>query len=186
MPSIDEPITFDNLNDEGGEGSTDNVGADTVDPNSVGMDDIDLNDDGKEINGNDIPDLNDDKEPTDGADDGVGADADDVDSLGDSVDPIGDSVFEDDQQQQVDIEPPKWVDIETTKNRFQSEHQDKFILKASRLSAKQGDKTKWVAKLVLNNKIIDDGIVWVDNNIDAKQFIQNKADRLIERFNSIN
>ncbi len=75
----------------------------------------------------------------------------------------------------------KWTAIPTDNNELKSKHVGGFILRARSLSAKQGKKTKYMTQLFKDKKILEKGVIWIDDDKDPLTFLQNISDRVLNR-----
>lgn len=121
-----------------------------------------------------------------------------IDPLGDIG--LGDSDFESelendsldlpDDSGEPKIIPPeeqvKWTAVPQENGDIWSEHVNGYVLRARPLSAQQGDKRKYAAQLFKDNKIMEKGTIWVDNNADARDILHNIADRILDRLGLVN
>jgi hypothetical protein len=85
---------------------------------------------------------------------------------------------------QTPIEPEKqvkWTIIPTDNNELKSQHVSGFILRAKPLSAKKGEKIKYITQLYKSNKILEKGVIWIDHTKDPITFLQNISDRILNR-----
>lgn len=136
--------------------------------------------------------------------------ADEVDISDEEIDPIGDAALDElGGSELTDIEfdaelaepefpgvkeaefiPPeqqvRWTAVPQENGDIWSEHVDGFVLRARPLSAQQGDKIKYIAQLFKNNKMIEKGVIWVDQNTDAREYLQNVSDRILDRMGLVN
>jgi len=131
---------------------------------------------------------------------------DDLDFEDDEVDPIGDiglgdSEFEselmddspdlpeDEEEKEEFIAPEeqvRWTVVPQENGDIWTEHVNGFILRARPLSAKQGSKIKYSVQLFKDQKIIEKGIIWIDREKDATEYLQNIADRILDRLGLTN
>ena len=136
--------------------------------------------------------------------------SDDIDIDDDEIDPVGDFNLsgiskkeaqsnkpdldlgpEIDTTEEVDDIPiapevmVKWTPVSTDNGEIISKHIDGYVLRAKPLSAKSGSKNKYIVQLH-KGKIIEKGIIWVDNNRDAREFLQNVSDRILDRTGLVN
>ena len=95
-----------------------------------------------------------------------------------------------DQDQEINMVAPeeqiKWTSIPQENGDIWSEHINGFILRARPLSSKKGEKIKYTAQLFKNNKMVESGVIWIDKNKDAREFLQNISDRILDRLNLVN
>lgn len=93
-------------------------------------------------------------------------------------------------EEETEFTPPeeqiKWTVIPQENKKIRSEHINGFILQAHPLSSKQGDKIKYVAQLSKDGKMINKGVIWINKNKDVHEFLQNIADRILDRLNLMN
>lgn len=143
-------------------------------------------------------------------------DEDIVDIGDEEIDPIGDAALDDDEdlddeefdmeldnnnddddlpdafteEEPIDMVPPeeivRWNPVPQENGDIWSEHTDGFVLRARPLSAQQDDKIKYVAQLYKNDKTIEKGVIYIDQNVDAQEYLQNIADRILDRLNLVN
>ena len=129
---------------------------------------------------------------------------DDIDIGDEEIDPMGDDVLggglEDDEfsdeleddslfgepEMVAPEEQVKWTTVQQENGDIWSEHESGFVLRARPLSTKQGSKLKYSAQLFKNNKMVDKGTIWVEKGADATEFLQNVADRILDRHGLVN
>lgn len=129
---------------------------------------------------------------------------DDLDIGDDEIDPVGDinlgssdfdSELEDDSLGLPGEEEPriiapeeqvKWTVVPQENGDIWSEHVNGFVLRARPLSAQQGAKTKYMAQLFKDQKMIDKGPIWIENDADPVEYLQNIADRILDRLGLTN
>jgi hypothetical protein len=75
----------------------------------------------------------------------------------------------------------KWTVIPTDNNELKSQHVNGFTLRARPLSAKKDEKIKYITQLYKGNKILEKGVIWIDSTKDPITFLQNVADRILNR-----
>lgn len=75
----------------------------------------------------------------------------------------------------------KWTTVPTDDNEIKSQHVGGFTLRSKPLSSKQGEKIKYITQLYKDKKILEKGVIWVDSNKDPRSFLQNIADRILNR-----
>ena len=80
----------------------------------------------------------------------------------------------------------KWTAAPQDNGDLVSHHVNGFILMARPLSAQQGSKTKYVSRLSRDGKVIESGVIWIDSEADAMEYLQNVADRILDRTGLIN
>lgn len=164
MPEFDpfQPINKEEFKTSDLPGATPDSGE--IDPESVGMDDIDLG-------------QGDAEESLDDFESELGAEIPDTPDLGASPE----------LPQPVDITPVepekqvKWTAVPTDDSEIKSKHVGGFILRAKPLSSKQGDKVKYITQLYKGEKIIEKGVIWIDSEKDPRTFLQNVSDRILNR-----
>lgn len=83
-------------------------------------------------------------------------------------------------------EQVKWSVIQQDNNDIVSKHADGFVLMARPLSAKQGDKIKYISRLSKDNKVLESGVIWIDRNEDARKYLENIADRILDKSGFVN
>lgn len=119
---------------------------------------------------------------------------DDLDLGEDEIDPVGDLGMEDDLGLEDEddlgledefVEAPqaqaKWSPVPTEDGTIHSEHEEGFVLRAKPLSSQQDNKIKYITQLYKNDKIIEKGTIWVENEADAREYLQNVSDRILDR-----
>ncbi len=141
----------------------------------------------------------------------VGPDmGDDEEQLGDEeVDPIGDAAVDDtagisssdipnegdagDKLDDVSADVPgamasapaapqvKWTNVPQDNGDIWSDHIDGYTLRARALSAKNGTKTKYIAQLFKDRKLLEKGVVFIDQTADAQAVLQNISDRILDK-----
>lgn len=80
------------------------------------------------------------------------------------------------------LEPQvKWTNVPQDNGDIWSEHLDGYVLRARSLSAKNGDKIKYIAQLFKGKKLIEKGVVWLKQSGDAQMMLQNIADRILDK-----
>jgi hypothetical protein len=156
--------------DEGGEEPVD---LDMEDDLDLGEDEVDpIGDLGLEEEGEDEGDDEDFEDELGGLDDME-------DELGGMEDDLGledEEDFMEAPQAQV-----KWTPVPTEDGTVQSEHEEGFVLRAKPLSSQQGNKVKYITQLYKGNKIIEKGTIWVESEVDAREYLQNVSDRILDR-----
>jgi len=131
---------------------------------------------------------------------------DDLDIEDDEIDPVGDiglggtdfnTELEDDSLDLPDNEPeqPKivapeeqvrWTVVPQENGDIWSEHVNGFVLRARPLSAQKGPQIKYAAQLFKDQKMIENGTIWIDKDTDATEYLQNVADRILDRMGLTN
>jgi hypothetical protein len=153
----------------------DEGGDDLVDPDDLDMgDDLDLGED--EIDP--IGDLDLEGEgDLEGGDEDFESELDDLegDDLG-LEDELGDEEFVEAPQAEV-----KWTPTPTEDGTIHSEHKDGFVLRAKPLSSQQDSKIKYITQLYKGDKMIEKGTIWVENEVDPREYLQNVSDRILDR-----
>ena len=142
----------------------------------------------------DIPDHPEDEPLKDPSDNDIDLD-DDINIGSDEIDPIGDIGLGDEEfeaELEVDALPEtspeevvKWTPVPQENGDIRSEHIDGFILRARPLSSKQENKIKYAAQLYKNGKMVENGTIWIDRDVDATSYLQNVSDRILGRLNLI-
>lgn len=123
-----------------------------------------------------------------------------IDPVGDDALGLGDDEFSDelnDMSLDLPDEEPisnmvapeeqiRWTPVPQENGDIWSEHVDGFVLRARPLSAQQGSKIKYAAQLFKNDKLIEKGVIYIDQNRDSREVLQNIADRILDRLNLVN
>ena len=132
----------------------------------------------------------------------------------DEIDPIGDLGMEDDLglggggdlgmddeefESELDSSPEdelpemtapeakvRWTPVPQENGDIWSEHVEGFVLRARPLSAQQGPKIKYAVQLFKNDQMVEKGVIYIDRHEDAREYLQNIADRILDRMNLIN
>jgi len=145
---------------------------DTVDPG-----DMDLGDD--DIGDEEIDSIGD--EALDDFGGGLGGGLDD-DEFGDELNLGANADLPDMEQQPVAPEEQvRWTPVPQDNGDIRSDHVDGFVLRARPLSAQKGGKIKYVSQLYKDDRLIEKGVIWIDQQNDAREILQNIADRILDR-----
>ena len=75
----------------------------------------------------------------------------------------------------------KWTSVPQDNGDIWSEHLDGYVLRARSLSAKKGTRTKYIAQLFKDKKLIEKGVIWLEQGVDAQTALQNVADRILDK-----
>ncbi len=75
----------------------------------------------------------------------------------------------------------KWTNVPQDNGDIWSDHIDGFSLRARALSAKNGTKTKYIAQLFKDRKLIEKGVTFIDQSADPQAVLQNIADRILDK-----
>lgn len=153
-----------------------------ISPKDIGMDDdLDLDDEIDPIGDSALDEFDDE-------DTGINDEEFDTDLSDLSDDLIGslDVKPEPEPEKISPEEQIKWSVIEQDNNDIVSKHTDGFILMARPLSAKQKNKIKYISRLSKDGKVLESGVIWIDRNEDARQHLQNIADRILDKGGFVN
>lgn len=75
----------------------------------------------------------------------------------------------------------KWTNVPQDNGDIWSDHIDGYTLRARALSAKNGTKTKYIAQLFKDRKLLEKGVVFIDQTADAQAVLQNISDRILDK-----
>ncbi len=133
-------------------------------------------------------------------------DMDDEFNIDDSeVDPMGDDALDDNNFEkeleddgldlpepieQPEMIPPeeqiKWTPVPQENGDVWSEHVNGYILRARPLSSKEEDKIKYAVQLFEGDRLLEKGVIWIEQNSDPREFLQNVSDRILDRMGLLN
>lgn len=147
----------------------------------------------------DLPENEDDEaiDPEDVMDDEeLDIDDDEIDPIGDIG--LGDSNFSAALDSEMDAssdlpleydtnrmiapeEQVRWTVIPQENGDIWSEHTNGYVLRARPLSTQKGSALKYAAQLFKDNKILEEGVIWIDQDKDPVEYLQNISDRILDR-----